>query len=197
MPTKSALLRAGRASRRSAGHDARPTGARVGRADAVWRGLGAGGRGRRALARNEHLRGWSGGLGPAGVAPATVVNTATGQVPYGKGGAKTKGHQAWVYTFYLVFYVRVTDNAGDQWRVGVHAHVHVMPERKWNPMKGVWETKYKNVPGNTFVPGYDCWSTPTPATIVSKAPPYTGQPDGGTPNHTTFFEDQNRYPTKL
>src|SRR5262245_17476058 len=109
MPTKSALLRAGRASRRIAGHDARPTGARVGRDAAVWRGLGAGGRGRRALAREHHAPGWSGGLGPSGVVPSTVVATATGQVPYGKGGAKTKGSQAWVFTFYLVFYVRVTD----------------------------------------------------------------------------------------
>jgi hypothetical protein len=197
MPTKATLLRAGWASRRIAGLDGRPTGARVARGDAIWRGLGAGGRGRRERARNHHNPGWRNGLVPVAITPAAAVGAAVSRLPIGVTGATHPPsiQEPWIYTFYLYFYV---SNSTFRWRFGVHAHVHVMEDQVADTSSPTgFRTVYRNVHGNTFVPGYNCWSMLTPHGIVARAPAYdpTVHVDGWG-SSGTFFQGNNRYPNQ-
>jgi hypothetical protein len=122
-------------------------------------------------------------------------------MPIGITGARhpSTPQQPWIYTFYLNHYVDVVDGAGARWRLGVRANVHVTSRRVYSPQLGRWRTEYRNVPGNTFVPGYDCWSMQTPPAIVARAPAYDpathGHPQGqawGNPGD--FYVGANRYP---
>src|SRR5262245_53772581 len=132
MPTEPALLGAGPASRRIAGHDGRRTGPRVGRGDAVWRGLGAGGRGRREPARWHHepvqwryIHRYH-SRPPVAITPGWCVNQAVGAPLVGTTGATHPPTPAedWIYTFALLFYVNhVAFGFPNRWRIGVVAHV--------------------------------------------------------------------------
>ncbi|KAF0250288.1 MAG: hypothetical protein FD167_310 [bacterium] len=76
----------------------------------------------------------------------------------------------WAYT-----YVDYTDTNMQKWRLCVVGHAHMKD--------GKYET-----PGNSFIPGWEGWDTPTP---VPDAKQIAGLPCAGS------FPDNARYPAKL
>lgn len=76
----------------------------------------------------------------------------------------------WAYTF-----VEYTDIDSQKWRLCVVGHAHMK------------NGKYV-APGNSFIPGWEAWTTPTPESDAKRIATF--------PNKGSFPDDA-RYPTKL
>ena len=176
MRTKATLLRASRAGRRIAGHDARPTGPTSSGTTRSGTGSGEGGAGTGPPRARLAQRRGAGGLrsrrrrqrrhrSPIGLKGATHPPTV---------------RDRWIYAFCLNQYVRGTVGTR-RWRPGVHVHEELVADLA-SPTG--FRPVYRDVPGDTFVPGYRLRATQSPHGIVAHAPtcdPVWALTVGGTP----------------